>query len=69
MLRQAWLENLKLILVFNKIDRLIIELKMTPLEAFYHMENILGQFNAIVAQQFTSLLMEKKVTEIYNYKN
>lgn len=41
---------------------------MTPLEAFYHMENILGQFNAIVAQQFTSLLMEKKVTDKYNYK-
>lgn len=60
-LRQAWFENLKLILVFNKIDRLILELKMTPLEAYIHMANILGQFNAIVAQQFTSLLMEQNV--------
>ena len=60
-MRQAWLENLKLVLVFNKIDRLILELKMTPLEAYIHMDNILGQFNAIVAQQFTSLLLEKNV--------
>ncbi|RNA25199.1 elongation factor Tu GTP-binding domain-containing 1 [Brachionus plicatilis] len=57
-LRQAWLENLKLVLVFNKIDRLILELKMTPIEAYNHLQNILEQFNAIVAQQFTSLLLE-----------
>lgn len=60
-LRQAWLENLNLILIFNKIDRLIVELKMTPIEAYNHMQNILEQFNAIVAQQFTSLLLEKNV--------
>ena len=61
MLRQASLENLKLILVFNKIDRLILELKMTPDEAYNHMSNILTQFNALVAQQFNSLLLEKSV--------
>ncbi len=60
-LRQASMENLKLVLVLNKIDRLILELKMTPAEAYTHLENILGQFNAIVAQQFTNLLMEKRV--------
>lgn len=58
-LRQASLENLKLILILNKIDRLIVELKMTPLEAFNHLQNILEQFNALVAQQFHSLLNEK----------
>ncbi len=63
-LRQASLENLKLILILNKIDRLIIELKMTPLEAYSHLMNILEQFNAIVAQQFTSLLFEKQVFKI-----
>ena len=60
-LRQASIEHLKLILVLNKIDRLISELKMTPIEAYNQMNNILGQFNAIVAQQFTNLLLEKKV--------
>lgn len=39
-LRQASVENLKLILIFNKIDRLISELKMSPLEAYYHMQVI-----------------------------
>jgi ribosome assembly protein 1 len=58
-LRQASQENLKLILVLNKIDRLIIELKMTPMEAYNHLFSILTQFNAIVAEQFTSLLCER----------
>jgi ribosome assembly protein 1 len=53
------MENLKLVLIFNKIDRLITELQMTSLEAYNHMMFILEQFNALVAQQFTSLLMEK----------
>jgi hypothetical protein len=34
---------------------------MTPSEAYSHLVNILGQFNALVAQQFTSLICEKNV--------
>ena len=70
-LRQASLENLKLILVLNKIDRLVLELKMSPLEAYNHMLSILEQFNAIVAQQFTNLLLEKndKLSEIESDEN
>ena len=64
-LRQASIENLKLILVLNKLDRLIVELKMTPMEAYNHMLSILEQFNAIVAQQFTNLLLERNVSGIY----
>jgi len=62
-LRQASSQYLKLILILNKVDRLILELKMTPLEAYNHMMNILGQFNALVAEQFTSLILEKHVKE------
>ena len=40
-LRQAWLENLRPILVLNKLDRLITELKMEPLEAFIHLQQML----------------------------
>ena len=61
MLRQASLENLKLVLILNKVDRLINELKMTSMEAYYHLASILEQFNALVAQQFTSLICEKNV--------
>ena len=43
MLRQAWLENIKPVLVLNKMDRLILELKMTPEEAYLHLTQILQQ--------------------------
>lgn len=43
MLRQAWLENIRPVLVINKIDRLIMELKLTPQEAFTHLQKILEQ--------------------------
>ena len=42
-LRQAWLENIKPILVLNKIDRLITELKMDAAQAFMHLQQILVQ--------------------------
>ena len=42
-LRQAWLENIKPVLVLNKMDRLILELKMTPEEAYLHLTQILQQ--------------------------
>lgn len=42
-LRQAWLENIKPILVLNKLDRLILELKMEPAEAFVHLQQILTE--------------------------
>ena len=47
-LKQAIQENLKPILVLNKIDRLILELKQTPAEAFVHLSNIIEQVNAIL---------------------
>lgn len=43
MLRQAWLENIRPVLVINKIDRLIMELKLTSQEAYTHLLKILEQ--------------------------
>lgn len=42
-LRQAWLENIRPVLVINKMDRLILELKLTPQEAYIHLQKILEQ--------------------------
>lgn len=42
-LRQAWLEHIQPCLILNKIDRLILELKMTPSEAHDHLKKILEQ--------------------------
>ncbi|KAI8616877.1 P-loop containing nucleoside triphosphate hydrolase protein [Chytriomyces sp. MP71] len=47
-LRQALAENVKPILVINKIDRLITQLKMSTHEAYSHMSMILEEVNAIV---------------------
>ncbi|PVD19820.1 hypothetical protein C0Q70_20311 [Pomacea canaliculata] len=58
-LRQVWLENIRPILVLNKMDRLITEMKMTPLEAFYHLQQILVEVNLLTNQLFTSDAMER----------
>ncbi|EDQ89343.1 uncharacterized protein MONBRDRAFT_32409 [Monosiga brevicollis MX1] len=58
-LRQAWMENLKPCLVLNKLDRLILELQMTPEEAYEHMQRILEQVNAITASLFTSRMIAR----------
>ncbi|KAF4553876.1 Ribosome assembly protein 1-like protein [Elsinoe fawcettii] len=47
-LRQTWNEKLKPLLVINKMDRLITELKMTPLEAYTHLSKLLEQVNAVM---------------------
>ncbi|KAM5291584.1 elongation factor-like GTPase 1 [Glossophaga mutica] len=59
-LRQAWLENIRPVLVINKIDRLIVELKFTPQEAYSHLKNILEQVNALTGTLFTSKVLEAR---------
>ncbi|XP_025916271.1 elongation factor-like GTPase 1 isoform X1 [Apteryx rowi] len=59
-LRQAWLENIRPVLVINKIDRLIVELKFTPQEAYLHLKNILEQVNAVTGTLFTSKVLEER---------
>eukprot|EP01132_Coremiostelium_polycephalum_P011146 gene11146-13654_t len=46
-LKQAYQEKVRPCLVINKIDRLIGELHMTPLEAYQHIKKILEQVNAV----------------------
>lgn len=42
-LKHAFTENLKPILVLNKIDRLITEKKMSPLDAYVHISQVFNQ--------------------------
>lgn len=46
-LRQAWEERLRPCLVLNKIDRLIIERQLDPIEAYEHLLKIVERVNAI----------------------
>ncbi|KAG5440005.1 hypothetical protein PCK2_000697 [Pneumocystis canis] len=53
MLRHAWTEKLKPILIFNKIDRFILELRLSPEEAYTHLLQLLNQTNTIMNSFFT----------------
>ncbi|KAJ5757516.1 uncharacterized protein N7511_006210 [Penicillium nucicola] len=57
-LRQTWVEQLKPILVINKMDRLITELKMSPAEAFSHLSRLLEQVNAVIGSFYQGERME-----------
>ncbi|KAL6112622.1 efl1 [Pungitius sinensis] len=59
-LRQAWLENIRPVLVINKIDRLIVELKLTSQEAYTHLQKILEQVNAVTGTLFTSKVLKEQ---------
>ncbi|KAF9111733.1 Cytoplasmic GTPase/eEF2-like protein (ribosomal biogenesis) [Mortierella sp. AM989] len=58
-LRQAWRESVRPVLVINKIDRLITELQFTPLEAYTHLNKILEQVNAIMGTFFSENVLEE----------
>ena len=58
-LRQVWIEKLKPLLVINKIDRLVTELKMTPAEAYSHLERVLEGVNAVIGGFFQGERMEE----------
>lgn len=58
-LRQSWEEKLKPLLVINKMDRLVTELKMTPGEAYIHLSKLLEQVNAVLGSFFQGERMEE----------
>lgn len=51
-LRQAWDERLAPILVLNKMDRLVTDLKLSPNEAFHHLNQLIEQVNAVMGSFF-----------------
>ena len=58
-LRQTWTEHLKPLLVINKVDRLITELKMSSVEAYAHLTKLLEQVNAVIGSFFQGERMEE----------
>lgn len=58
-LRHTWTEHLKPLLVINKVDRLITELKMSPGEAYMHLSKLLEQVNAVIGSFFQGERMEE----------
>lgn len=58
-LRQTWVEQLKPLLVINKMDRLITELKMSPAEAYSHLTKLVEQVNAVIGSFYQGERMEE----------
>lgn len=59
-LKQAYSENIKAVLVLNKIDRLILEMKLTPLDAYVHLTQVLEQVNAVMGELFATEVYENE---------
>ncbi|ORY32585.1 translation elongation factor 2 [Naematelia encephala] len=57
-LRQAWIDRLRPLLVINKMDRLITELKLSPSEAYHHLSQLIEQVNAVMGSFYASERME-----------
>lgn len=51
-MKQSWAEGIKLCLVLNKIDRLILELKMSPEDMYKRLSNLVVQANSVISQLF-----------------
>ncbi|KAF0984832.1 hypothetical protein FDP41_000731 [Naegleria fowleri] len=62
-LEQAFREHIKPCLVLNKIDRLILEKQMTPMEAYRQMLHILQQVNVLMTTFVTAQLFKKINTD------
>lgn len=58
-LRQCWIERIKPLLVINKMDRLVTELKMTAGEAYVHLSQLLEQVNVVMGEFFQGERMEE----------
>ncbi|XP_012525616.1 elongation factor-like GTPase 1 [Monomorium pharaonis] len=62
----AYVEDLKPILVLNKVDRLITEMKLTPLDAYVRLTQVLEQVNAIMGELFASDVMEREEIAVHS---
>lgn len=54
-LKQAWIENIQPVLVLNKMDRLITEVELSPLDAYIHLTQILEQVSSFLSIIYFSM--------------
>lgn len=59
-LKQVYSENMKAVLVLNKIDRLILEMQVDPIDAYLHLQQLLEQVNAVMGELFATEVTENE---------
>ncbi len=55
-IRHAILENIKMTLVVNKIDRLILELRIKPADAYYKIRHTIEEVNTVIRFVYPAIL-------------
>lgn len=68
-LRQAWIDNLKPLLVLNKLDRLIVELQLSPQDAYLRLMEVINQVNAVTASFYQGDVINAHANNIENIKD
>ncbi|KAH8395298.1 hypothetical protein KR222_008563 [Zaprionus bogoriensis] len=69
-LKQIYEEQLKPVLLLNKLDRLILEKQLTPLDAYFHLTQVLEQVNAVLGSIFASdVLANEDINDKDNYES
>ena len=63
-LQQAFQEGVKPILIINKIDRLILSLKQSPMDAYAHIRNIIEKVNAYISSLYTAEVISNTATTV-----
>lgn len=63
-IRHALQENVKITLVVNKIDRLILELRIKPADAYYKIKHTIEEINTFIRWEHTSSPHSPELTDI-----
>ena len=61
-IRHAVLEDIPLTLIVNKMDRLILELKLPPNDAYYKLKHVIEEVNTIVENTIPGRGAEKRIS-------
>ena len=64
-LKQAFQEGVKPILIINKIDRLILHLTRSPLSAYQQIRNIIEKVNAYISSLYTAEVISNTATTVF----
>ena len=68
-LKQSWNEKVRLCLVLNKIDRLVMELENSPMEAYQKLTRIIEEVNAVIGGLIAEKQLSPEAREIEEEKH
>lgn len=61
-IKHAVLEGLPLVLILNKMDRLILELRLPPVDAYFKLKHVIEQVNTVIESTIPGSGAERRVS-------